>query len=370
MTATRRAMSASAFMVAARGVGVALRLGIAAWFSIDVLGFYATVLAGAGLLTMFLDAYYVVETPRASDSSFRTDRSTRWRLGVLLMVAGGLLTPMNAVAAITLAKAGVDIGFNAVQSRPLREGRPNSVYAWEFARQVNGCIAVGVAVALFDVGPAVVTAAYVVGLAPFTLGRLELVKPRLPQWSRRTRFLLGEAAASAVYVQGDILLLAYCAGSRAAGWYSFGSIAVWLIALVGQNHVSAHHEALRAAAGASTAGPRPTDTWLWAGAAALGLGAIAAGLAALGFPSDAWLMFAVLAPVGATRIWSATCATILVTQHRDALRLRLAIAGALLKSAGVVALASVGSVGAAAAFLLADLVVTGLAARAVYGRRA
>lgn len=369
----RRSATATGWMGGSRLLGVGWRVLLVAVLGIAELGVYAVVIAAAALLVGLVDAYYVVRTPRVDAATFAADRSARWWLGAGTFAAGLPLLLVWAPAGLVAAKAGLDLAFNAHVAGQVRDGRPDLAYRAEGLRQG---VAVGAAATwlLLAPGPGVesVVVVYLLGLLPFSMAgyaSARRARPVAPERSARTGAILAEAAGAALYTQGDVLLLAALAGSTAAGQLSFGVLVVWLVGLTAQTLVTTYHEPLRAAGGDPAAGPPTRVVAVLALLAAGGTAAIGVVLALLDADRGLWLTFVVLAGVSATRVWSAIFATILALQHRDGLRLGLTVLGVATKAVGITVLAHDGAVGAAVAFLLADAVLTVLAAVAVWGRR-
>jgi O-antigen/teichoic acid export membrane protein len=90
----------------------------------------------------------------------------------------------------------------------------------------------------------------------------------------------------------------------------------------------------------------------------------------VGFDRALWLTFAWLAPVAFLRTLSSVSTVVLTMQHRDALRLKVTAISLTVKVGLIVALSSKGGPGAAAAFLVADAIMSGTYAYNVYGRHA
>lgn len=366
----RRTLDATVWMAAGRALGIGWRVVIVAALGIADFGVYAVVLAVAALISMPLEAYYVVREPRTDDDAFAGDRAARWWLGVAGALAGAAIVPWAALPGLVVFKAGTDIAFNAHCSTMLRHGRPDTGYRLETVRQVAGVVAGGAYLVLAD-DPAIATLvlATFLGSAPFSLlawPAVRGVRPARPEPTRRTASIVLEACGSAAYIQGDIVVLAALAGPEAAGYYSFGSVVVWVIALVGRNLGVTYHRPLREAGGDVAAGPPLVQTTALAALGALGTGAIAVGCLLAGAPRDLWLTFALLVLVASTRVYSAVFATVLIVQGRDGLRLVATLAGVVVKLVLVAVLAGYGAPGAAIAFVAADLLVTLVCARALY----
>ena len=81
------------------------------------------------------------------------------------------------------------------------------------------------------------------------------------------------------------------------------------------------------------------------------------------------MTFAWLAPVSFLRTLSSVSTVVLTMQHRDVFRLKITAIGLTIKVGLIVLLSSEGGPGAAVAFLVSDLVVSGAYTVGVYRRR-
>lgn len=366
----RRTVDATAWMAAGRGLGILWRVVIVAALGIADFGVYAVVLAVAALISMPLEAYYVVREPRTSAEVFSADRAARWWLGVAGALIGAVVAAWAVLPGLVLLKAGIDMMFNAYCSAALRDGRPEVGHRLDTTRQAIG-VAAASAYLFTAADPSIemVLLLSVLAAAPFGLlawSGVRGVRPAAPERSARSASIVGEACGAAAYIQGDIVLLAAIAGPEAAGYYSFGSVVVWVLALVGRNLAVSYHHSLREADGHVTAGPPLRHTATLAAIAGAAVAVIAVLCLVAGAPADLWLTFAVLVPVAASRVFAAVLSTVLALQERDHVRLVTTVVGVALKLGLIVVLAACGAVGAAVAFLVADLVVTAWLARALY----
>lgn len=371
---TRRTLLSAVWMFGGRGLGLLWALLLTHHLGIAGYGQFAVGIAAAALISIPVDAYYLVRSPRVDDEQFRVDRASRYWLGVVLFGAGLGLFAVWLPAGLALSKAGGDIFFNAQKSTAIRAGKPDTAFALDSGRQGLSLVA-GVLVVLLveDASLQLLSIVYVLGFVPFALIALRDVvgvRVELPERSRATAALVVEALGGAAYTQGDIVLLGAIAGESAAGYYSYATLALWSIAAVGQNYSFTFHEQLREHQGDVAAGPpfRITSALAVAG----GLGMVGTGLVLwlLGTESDLWVCFLVLAVAATTRFYGAVFTTVLALQSRDELRARMSLVAVAVKAAGILALAwELGSTGAAIAFVVADLVAFAWAYAALYRER-
>lgn len=370
-SALRTVMSA-VWMFGGRGLGLLWSLLLIREFGIDGYGRFAIGIAAAALISIPVDAYYLVRSPRVDDEQFAVDRASRYWLGVLMFLGGLALFAVWLPAGIALGKAGGDVFFNAQKSTAIRTGRPDTAFALDSGRQGLSLVA-GVVVLLVveDASLLLLSLVYVLGFVPFaliTLRHVAGVRVELPERSRSTAALVVEALGGAAYTQGDIVLLGALAGDAAAGYYSLATLVLWSVAAVGQNYSFTFHEPLRAAAGAVEAGPPLKITSALALAGGTGVAGTGVVLWLAGTEDDLWVCFLVLALATTTRFYGAVFTTVLALQSRDVLRARMSLVTVAVKAAGIVALAGwLGSTGAAIAFVVADLVAFAWAFRALYG---
>lgn len=367
-----RTIMSAVWMFGGRGLGLLWSLLLIKEFGIDGYGRFAIGIAAAALISIPVDAYYLVRSPRVDDAQFAVDRASRYWLGLVMLLAGLGLFAVWLPAGIALGKAGGDVLFNAQKSTAIRTGRPDTAFALDSARQGLSLVA-GVVVLLVvdDASLLLLSLVYVLGFVPFavvTLRHVVGVRVELPERSRSTAALVVEALGGAAYTQGDIVLLGALAGESAAGYYSLATLVLWSVAAVGQNYSFTFHEPLRAAGGAVEAGPPLTITSALAVAGGIGVAGTGVVLWLAGTEDDLWACFLVLALATTTRFYGAVFTTVLALQSRDVLRARMSLVAVAVKAAAIFALAGWwGSIGAAVAFVIADLVAFAWAFRALYG---
>ncbi|MCW2786128.1 MAG: Polysaccharide biosynthesis associated protein [Marmoricola sp.] len=369
---TSRAILSAVWMFGGRGIGLAWSLMVIGYLGSHAFGQFAIGIAAASLISIPIDAYYLVRSPRVDDRQFPTDRASRWWIGVVVFTTGLVLLPFWFYGGLALSKAGGDIYFNAQKSTSIRAGKPDTAFALDTGRQVISLVAGLSLVLLAHPSITVLSFVYVAGFIPFaaiTLPLIRGVRPELPERTRRTLAIVTEAIGGAGYAQGDIVLVGAFVSVTAAGYYSLASVVLWSIASVGQNYSFTFHEPLREHAGHVDAGPPLRISAALAIASGIGMAGAGVVMHLFGVDRDLWLCFVILAIPATTRFFSAVFATILALQSRDHLRMRISVACVALKAAGIVLLAGIlddGVVGAAIAFVVADFVAFAWAYLALY----
>jgi O-antigen/teichoic acid export membrane protein len=213
---------------------------------------------------------------------------------------------------------------------------------------------------------------YLAGCAsPILIGVRNLVghRPIRPELTARTASILGESIGGVAYVQAEVILLGLLASPTSAGYYSFGATIVWSLATLGQNFAYTYHEGLRHSQGDVDTGPPLRMALLLSAATGVIVAVIAVILHQIEFDQALWLTFAWLAPVSFLRTLSSVSTVVLTMQHRDVFRLKVTAIGLTIKVGLIVLLSSEGGPGAAVAFLVSDLVVSGAYTVGVYRRR-
>lgn len=366
-----RTVSASSWMFGGRLLSFAWSMILIHQFGISGFGSFAIGIAAASLILIPLDAYFVVRGARVDDESFVRDRATRMWLGLFLLTVGLILFNEVFILGLALSKAGADVAFNAQKSRSFRNGEPDVAYRLDSWRQ-GLSLGIGVAL-LFGYDHTTLSSAtlmYLLGYAPFLIAALPMLKgvrPGLPERTLRTGTIVVDSIGAATYMQADIVLIGLMASSAEAGYYSLGSLAVWMIGTVGQNFSYTFHESLRAAKGATSGGPRIVHTTALAAASVFAMVLVSLALWLAGTDRQLWMTFAILSVVGGTRFVSGVLTTVLILQSRDQTRMAITVVSALIKLAGIAILGSVGSVGGAIAFLVSDVVMVLASLWVVYG---
>lgn len=372
-TNVQRTLRASGWMYSSRALVFGWALLLTHQFGIAEYGVYAMAFATGAVIGVPLDSYFTTRGPRVGTEVFLRERTTRALFGAGLVVIGVLLWPVSFVAGFAVVKAGSDVAFQASRSSLVRDGHPDKAQQADAIRQVIG-LALGSAYVLLAAEPtlAVAGALYLTGSAlPIMLGMQALThaRPSLPEVNGRTGLILAESVGAVSYVHAEVILLGMLASPASAGYYSFGATIVWSLAALGQSFGITFHEGLRNSRGDVTAGPPLHTAVCLSAATGVFVGVLAAGLWGLGFDDALWLTFVCLAPVSFLRTLSSVATVVLVLQHRDRFRLVVTVVSVALKIGLILLLADAGGPGAALAFLISDLVMSGSYAYAVYGRR-
>lgn len=373
----RRAASAAVWLAAGQAAGFAWALLLMRTLGTSSYGQFATAVAAAALVTIPLDAWFLVRAPRVTDPEFRAERALRTALGLALLGAGAAALPFALVAGLALAKGGATVVFNALRSGALRDGHPQVAVRSDTVRALL-CLAAGSLALLLVATPSIGSAAgsWLLGYVPFVLLALPLLRdlrPRLPRRGERATVIVGDALGGAAYLQGDIVLVNALLGHAAGGRYAFGALVVGAVGAVGMNFGATFHERLRAAGGDPSAGPPVRHALAGAGLAAVGV-AVAALVAGL-LADDRLLAVTLLvfALVAATRFTGGLLTTLLVAGGHDHARLRVTLTALPVKVVAVVLLAAVAGLGAPGAvlgYLLGDAVMVLGALRVVRAARA
>ncbi|MGI9085745.1 MAG: hypothetical protein ACR2FE_10730 [Aeromicrobium sp.] len=369
----RRTAHASGWMYSSKALLFAWALLLTQQFGIAEYGIFAIAFAVGALIGTPLDSYFTVRAPRVSGEAFDGERTTRVLIGLGLVFLGWLLWPFTFIGGFAVGKAGIDVCFQASRSPLIRDGHPDRAQRADAVRQVVG-IGLGTAYVLFFPGAIIEVAAllYLAGCAsPILIGVRNLVvhAPVRPELTSRTGSLLAESLGGVAYGQAGVILLGLLASSSSAGYYSFGLTVLMSLSALGQSFAYTFHEGLRRSAGDVESGPPLGTALLLSAATGLAMGVIATTLWLADFNQDLWLTFAWLAPVCSLRTLSSVSTVVLMMQHRDVFRLKVTAVCLVVKVALIVALSSKGGPGAAAAFLVADTIMSGAYARSVYGRR-
>lgn len=369
----RKAFEASGWMYSSRALVFGWALLLTHQFGIGEYGIYAMAFAAGSLIGVPLDSYFTVRAPRVGDEAFLRERTTRALIGLTLIVLGVLAWPVSFGAGFAVAKAGVDVCFQASRSHLIRDGHPEWAQRADAVRQVLGFVMGSTYLVVVD-NPSLPLAAalYLAGCGlPILRGARTLAehRPIRPEITGRTASILTEAVGGVAYVQAEVILLGLLGSPSSAGYYSFGATIVWSLAALGQSFGFTFHEGLRNSKGAVASGP-PLAIAVWLSVTTgVVVAAIAIGLRIVDAPEVLWLTFAWLAPVSFLRTLSSVSTVVLSMQHRDAFRMKITAVSVVIKVGLVVALRHSGGPGAAMAFLVSDLVMSGSYTASVYGRQ-
>lgn len=375
----RRTVHASGWMYFSKALLFGWALLLTHQFGIAEYGVFAIAFAVGAIIGTPIDSYFTVRAPRVTDAVFDGERTTRVLIGLGLIFAGWALWPFRPVVAFAfigvfaVAKAGIDVCFQASRSRLIRDGHPDRAQRADTVRQVIG-IGLGTAYVLYFPGATLEVAAllYLAGCAsPILIGVRDLVvhAPIRPELTGRTASLVTESLGGVAYGQAGVILLGILHSTTAAGYYSFGLTLLLSLSALGQSFAYTFHEGLRHSQGDVDSGPPLSTAVLLSGATAVAMGVTAAALWLAGFEEGLWLTFAWLAPVSFCRTLSSVSTVVLMMQHRDGFRLKVTAVSLAVKVGLIVILGSHGGPGAAAAFLVADAIMSGAYARSVYGGR-
>lgn len=370
----RRTAHATGWIYSSRALLLGWALLFTYHFGIAEYGVFAIAFALGAIIFTPIDSYFTIRAPRVTDKVFAGERTTRVLLGLGLVFLGWALWPFTFLGGFAVGKAGVDVCFQASRSPLIRDGHPDRAQRADAVRQMFG-IALGTAYVLFYPGAIMEVAAlvYLAGCAsPILIGVRNLVvhEPIRPELTPRTASIVAESIGGVAYGQAGVVLLGLLASTTSAGYYSFGLTLLMSLAALGQSFAHTFHEELRRSQGHVDAGPPLRIALLLSAATGLVMAGVTVALWWVGFDRDLWLTFAWLAPVTFLRTLSSVSTVVLAMQHRDALRLKVTAISLTVKVCLIVVLSSKGGPGAAAAFLVADAIMSGTYAYNVYGRRA
>lgn len=368
----QRTFRASGWMYSSRALVFVWAVLLTHQFGIHSYGIYAMAFATGALIGVPIDSYFSIRAPRVSDEVFLRERATRAVFGFFLIVLGVIAWPFSFGAGFAGVKAGIDVCFQASRSGMIRDGHPDRAQRADALRQVTG-IVLGSGYLLIVDGPSLPFAAllYLIGCAlPIVRGLRTIVehRPIMPEVSGRSASILTEAVGGVAYVQAEVILLGLLGSPTSAGFYSFGSTIVWSLAALGQSFGYTFHEGLRRTKGHVASGP-PLATAVWLSIAIATVMA-AASVILWRFDSNRilWLTFAWLAPVSFLRTLSSVSTVVLAMQHRDAFRMKVTAVSLTVKVGLIFVLQEAGGPGAAMAFLVSDLIMSGSYTLAVYRR--
>jgi O-antigen/teichoic acid export membrane protein len=348
-------------------------------FGIAEYGVFAIAFAVGAIIGTPIDSYFTIRAPRVSDAVFDGERTTRVFIGLGLIFLGWALWPFRPivdfafVGVFAVAKAGIDVCFQASRSPLIRDGRPDRAQRADAFRQVLGLGLGTVYVLVFPVATMEVAALiYLAGCAtPILIGVRDLVghAPIRPEITGRTASIVSESLGGVAYGQAGVILLGALHSTAAAGYYSFGLTIVLSLSALGQSFAYTFHEGLRRSRGDVESGPPLRTALLLSAATGVAMAALAVALWVAGFDRALWLTFVWLAPVSFLRTLSSVATVVLAMQHRDVFRLKVTAISLVVKVSLIVLISSEGGPGAAAAFLVADAIMGGAYAVDVYGRR-
>ncbi len=375
----RRTVQASGWMYSSKALLFGWALLLTHQFGIAEYGVFAIAFAVGAIIGTPIDSYFTIRAPRVSDAVFDGERTTRVFIGLGLIFLGWALWPFRPivdfafVGVFAVAKAGIDVCFQASRSPLIRDGRPDRAQRADAFRQVLGLGLGTVYVLVFPVATMEVAALiYLAGCAtPILIGVRDLVghAPIRPEITGRTASIVSESLGGVAYGQAGVILLGALHSTAAAGYYSFGLTIVLSLSALGQSFAYTFHEGLRRSRGDVESGPPLRTALLLSAATGVAMAALAVALWVAGFDRALWLTFVWLAPVSFLRTLSSVATVVLAMQHRDVFRLKVTAISLVVKVSLIVLISSEGGPGAAAAFLVADAIMGGAYAVDVYGRR-
>lgn len=357
-----------------RGLGLLWATALIAHLGISDYGLYGMAVALNAIVGPSLDNPFSVRAIRESEERFVAERTTRFLLGVTLIAAGLCLLPLSYVAGFGIIVAGGEITFHVIKSRVARDGHPHLYWRMDTARQFTG-VGAGTAYLFLAPNPTLMTASllwclpYVVIIV---LGAKAVRghRPALPGSPRLMAALVGELLGTALYLQGDVLLLGALTNSTTVGYYTLTWVVSAAVAAAGQSFGMSYHEKLRDAGGDLSAGPRVRSTLILAGAG--GTLVFLVGFVMLFVPAAATelaVAMMIMSVFAALRVVVSVFQVVLTTQRRDLFRLTAAFALVPVKLGLVALLSFKGAVGAAIATAITDAILLCCYSLVLYRRR-
>ena len=350
------------WMYGSRGLGLLWTVVLLHQLGVAEYGMYAMAVAVNGIVGVPLDSSYAVRSIRESERAFVHERTGRYLVALVLIVLGVCLLPFIYAAGFGLLVAGGEMAFNVVKSRALRDGHPDRVNRMSAIAQLTG-VGTGTIYLYAASAPTLLVASlcyatpYVVVViigAVVALGH----RPALPGPPRLIAALTGEMLGTALYLQGDVLLLGWLTNSTQVGYYQLTWIVSAAIASVGQSFVSTYHEPLRASGGDLSTGPPLRNTLGIALIGATLVFVIGVALAISPAAGELAITMMIMAAFAGLRVVIMIFQTVLYAQRRDVFRMAWAIGLVPVKFALVALLghtAGLGAVGAGIAAVLTDI---------------
>ncbi|MBJ7339091.1 hypothetical protein [Mycolicibacterium sp.] len=344
-----------------RGVGLLWTLAIIAKLGIADYGLYGLGFALASIIGPPLDNSFAVRAIRESERRFLAERTTRFLVGLSLMFCGAALLDVNYVAWFGLFVAGGEIAFKSYQSQAARDGHPDRVSRMDSTRQG---ISVAMACAyLFGTEHPTLLGATLLYCAPYLViavlagQRVWGHRPGIPGPPRLMAALTGEMLGTAVYLQGDVLLLGYLTDTTIVGYYTIAITVGIALSSLGTSFGMTYHEPLRTSGGDLATGPPLRHTVLFGVAAGALMAIIGVGLLVSPAPTELAIAMIIMSAWCAIRTVVSIFQVILYTQRRDLVRLSAALGLVPFKLLLVAALASAGAVGASVASVITDAIL-------------
>ncbi|WP_284228428.1 polysaccharide biosynthesis protein [Mycobacterium antarcticum] len=363
-------------MYGSRGLGLLLTLAIIARLGIADYGLYALAFSFATIIGPPLDNPWAVRAIRESEDQFNRERSSRYLVGMALVVAGLAVLPFNYFLWFGLVMAGGEIAFNSLKGRAVRDGHPDLVWRYDAMRQTTSALLV--CAYLFGVDQPSLRGASLLYCAPYVailiLAGLAVRghRPGMPGSLRQMGYLTAEMGlGTAVYLQGDVLLLGFLTDSTVVGYYNITLMAATALAAIGQSFAMTYHEPLRKSGGTLESGPKIRTTLTIS--AVVGALVLITGVVMLFTTAPAPMAQAMIIMAGFCFLRTVICVfqVVLYAQRRDRLRLGASIALLPVKFALLTILVKLGlgAVAAAIATTASDALLLAIFAVALYGRR-
>lgn len=364
------------FMYGSRGLGLLLTLAIIARLGIADYGLYALAFSFATILGPPLDNPWAVRAIRESEEEFNRERASRYLAGIALVVAGLALVPFNYFLWFGLVMAGGEVVFNSLKSRAGRDGHPDLVWRYDAIRQTTSVVVV--CAYLFAVDDPTLRTASFLYCTPYVvilvLAGLAVRghRPAMPGPLRQMAYLSAEMGlGTAVYLQGDVLLLGFLTNSTVVGYYNITLMVATALAGIGQSFAMTYHEPLRKSGGDLKSGPKLRMTLTIAAVA--GALMLITGIVMLFTPAPAPMAEAMIIMAGFCFLRTVICVfqIVLYAQRRDRFRLGASITLLPVKFALLTILVKLGlgAVAAAIATTTADAILLAIFATALYRRR-
>lgn len=355
-----------------RGVGLLWTLALISKLSIGDYGQYGMAFALMAVIGPPLDNPYTVRAMRESEERFVAERTSRFLLGITLIAAGTAMFSVNYIAWFGLTVAGGEIVFKAYQSRFARDGHADRVWRLDTLRQVVS-VGLGCGYLFLADQPSLLGASllYVLPYALVVVATAVAVRghrPSLPGPPRLMGALAGEMLGTAMYLQGDVLLLGLITNSTTVGYYTICWTVAAAVTAVGQSFGMTFHVPLRDSGGTLSSGP-PLRHTLTVGAGAFGIVLlIAGGLLISPAPTELGTAMLIMSVFCGARTVISIFQVILFAQRRDLLRLLSAVGLVPVKLAAVAVLSPLGAVGASIASSTTDLILLAIYSYVLYRR--
>lgn len=357
-----------------RGAGLLWTLAMIHRLSISDYGLYSMGFALMSILGPTLNNPYLIRAAREPEEDFVRERAGRYLLGVALMVLGQAFLPVNYIAWFGITVAGGELCVGAYKARALREGNPHLTSRIDTSRQA-GSVVLGTAYLFAVPHPTLFFAsvAYCVPYLVIAVLSAFTVRGHRPQWPGPPRLILilaGEMLGTALFLQGDVLLLGWLTNSEIVGYYTLTWVLASAIAYIGQSFGSTYTQPLRDSGGDLSTGP-PLRNTVVIGVGG-GLIVLVVGLVLLLTPVPSQLAIAMIIMSGycAFRTVISVFTFILYAQRRDMVRLTAAIGLVPFKLGLVAALSFLGAIGAAISTSVSDAVLLVIFTLALYGKGA